>query len=425
MIKIHELTREIQIMMKRNIKKIAVIALLSGISSNVFAATNDNTDKADSVAPMVSDADAKMSFWDMPYLKNAFIDTTPSNRNDDIAVGELGVGELDVNNGNKEMIVQLAKEIADSKHGLIDSLLISHKDKLVFESYYLRGRVDLPHMQASSTKSYLSMAIGRAIQLGYLTMADLDKPLVNFLKDLDLSQAADGAEIVTLNKAMSMQSGLRLTRELLTELDKSPKQLKGQGQIQTYLQHTPTITSESQSFHYQSVDPRLVMQVLESVVPGTAKEFIKNELLDKMGITNYKWRDDVSGLPMGPYGSSMTSRNMIKWGTLVMNKGKWNGEQLISESFIKTATNSIVHPADDEAFFVGNNVSKPGYGYYFWQADMKVGNNNFYTKSAQGGGGQYIIMIEKLDLIVVFTAHERDDKTMQITADRVLPAFVN
>ncbi len=222
-----------------------------------------------------------------------------------------------------------------------------------------------------------------------------------------------------------MRSGMHISREQVKEFAKNPQKLKAQGQIQTYLEHSPPITEESQTFHYQGADPRLVMQVLDAMVPGTAKDFIKTELLNKMGITDYKWRDDISGLPMGPYGSKMTSRNMIKWGTLVMNNGKWNGEQLIPESFIKRATNRIVHPSTDDVFFVGDNISKPGYGYYFWQADMKVANKNYYSKSAQGGGGQYIIMIEELDLLVVFTAHERDDKTMQITSERVLPAFVN
>ncbi len=418
---------ERKMMIKQNIKmkytSLFAAIMLSGVSSLVVADSPKNMVQAN-VAPMVSDADAKLSFWDMPYLEKAYIDTTPSKRNDAILVGELGVGALDVNNGNKALIVKLAKEIAQGKHGAIDSLLISHKDKLVFESYFLRGRVDLPHMQASSTKSYLSLAIGRAIQLGYLTMDDLHKPLVSFLKDLDLTSLAKGAQNITLHKALSMQSGLQISRDQLTEYDKKPEIMKGQGQVQTYLEHAP-ISAKSQIFDYKGADPRLVMQVLDVVVPGSAKDFIKNELFNKLGITNYKWRKDASGLPMGPYGSQMTSRNMLKVGSLVMDNGKWNGEQLISEAFIKTATNRIVHPSADDVFFVGNNISKPGYGYYFWQADMKVGNKTYYSKSAQGGGGQYIIMIDELDLLIVFTAHERDDKTMNIASERVLPAFVN
>jgi len=256
-------------------------------------------------------------------------------------------------------------------------------------------------------------------------MADLDKPLVSFLNDIEPSKFIDGAEKITLHKALTMRSGMRISLEQLEELGKNPDQLKGQDQVQTYFQHSPPVTSESQSFHYQRIDPRLVMQVLDAVVPGTAKDFITVELFGKLGITNYSWRDDVSGLPMGPFGSNMTSRNMIKWGTLISDNGKWNGEQLISEAYMTKATNRIVHPKDEDVFFVRDRVSKPGYGYYFWQADMKTGDKTYFSQSAQGGGGQYIILIEELELIVVFTAHEREDKTMQIMANHILPAFVD
>lgn len=396
------------------LKNLFAVTLLTGISYSAAASTEENMSRA----PLTSAADTKLSFWDMPYLEKAYIDPTPNSRKDNIPVGELGV-----DGGNKGMIIELAKELANQKYGLIDSLLIAQKEKLLFESYYLRGRVDLPHMQASSTKSYLSLAIGRAIQLGYLTMDDLDKPLVSFLKELDPTKFVEGTEKITLHKALNMQSGLHISRDQIKEFEKNPEQLKGQGQVQIFLEKGPSVTSETQNFHYQGVDPRLVMQVLEAVVPGTARDFIKKELLNKLGITVYGWRDDISGLPMGPYGSSMTSRSMLKWGTLIMNKGKWKGEQLVSKAYIAKATSRIAHPTAEQAFFAGDRISNPGYGYYFWQADMTIGNKTYSSVSAQGGGGQYIIMIVELDLLVVFTAHERDDKTMQIMANRVLPAF--
>ncbi|CAH9049896.1 hypothetical protein PSECIP111951_00069 [Pseudoalteromonas holothuriae] len=396
------------------LKGIITILLVSGLSSTVKA----NNDSAH-LPPEVSAAEAKVSFWDMPYLKKAFIDSTPSQRNDNIEVGQLGT-----DGGKKQQILKLAKDIANKKYGLIDSLLIAQNNKLLFESYYLRGRVDLPHMQASSTKSYVSLAIGRAIQLGYLTMNDLNKPVVSFLKDLDRSKLVEGAQKITLHKALSMQSGMQITREQLKTFKNNPSKLKGQGQIQTFLENSPPISAQTQQFKYTNTDPILVMQVLDAVVPGSAKDFIKTELLDKMGISNYEWKDDVSGLPMGPYSSSMTSRNMIKWGTLVQNNGKWNGQQLISADYITKATNSIVYPKAKETFFISDTVTTPGYGYYFWQANMKIGNKNYSTRSAQGGGGQYIILIDELDLVIVLTAHERDDKSMQIAAQRVLPAFI-
>ena len=404
-------------------KSLIAIALLSSFSCAVTAYTKQSVDKTanlnDSHAPEVSAADAKVSFWDMPYLAEAFIDPSPGKRRDNISVGKLGM-----DGGDKSLIIELAKEIAEKKYGLVDSLLIAQKGKLLFESYYLRGRIDLPHMQASSTKSYVSLAIGRAIQLGYLTMADLNEPLISFLNDLEQAKLVKGADKITLSKALSMRSGMRISREQTKEFKKNPNQLKGQDQVQVFLENSPPISSESQTFNYTDIDPTLVMQVLDAVVPGTAKDFIKKELLDKMGITEYKWKDDVSGLPMAPYSSNMTSRNMLKWGMLVRNNGKWQGEQLIPESYIAEATKRIVHPNPEKIFFVSDNVSNPGYGYYFWQADIKVGNKSYFTRSAQGGGGQYIILIDELDLIIVTTAHERDDRTMEMTAERILPAFI-
>ena len=321
------------------------------------------------------------------------------------------------------MILKLAQEIADNKHGNFDSFLIIHKGKLLFESYYLRGRINLPHPQASATKAYTNLALGRAIQLGYLTMADLDKPLVSFLKDLDPTKFVEGVEKITLHKAMMMHSGIRISEEQKKEFEKNPDRLKGQGQVQAYLEHSAPITSASQSFLYQN-DPILVMQVIETVVPGSAKDFIKKELLDKMGITNYAWRNDPSGLPAAGWRSSMTSRDMIKWGKLAMNKGKWNGEQLVPEAFVTKATSRIILTGDDDVYGGGKDVSNQGYGYYWWSADLKYGDKRYFSTSAQGGGGQYIILIKELDLMIVVTAHDNDNTTLQITAERIIPAFI-
>ena len=220
---------------------------------------------------------------------------------------------MGVDGGNKEMILKLAKEITDSLHGKYDSFLIVHKGKLIFESYYLRGRINLPHPQASATKGYNSMALGRAIQLGYLTMDDLDKPLINFLKDVDPTHLVVGAEKITLHKALTMRSGIRLSEEQREAFKKEPNQLLGQKQIETWLTHSTPITSATQTFKY-SWDPTLVMQVIEAVVPGSAKDFIKKELLDKMGITNYGWPTADNGLPHSGSRARITSRDMAKIG---------------------------------------------------------------------------------------------------------------
>ena len=396
------------------ITKMMLLANVISLST-VFA-----QDSIRNAASEATAAEATLSFWDIPVLKEAFIDAAPTDRKDGILVGELGI-----DGGNKAMILKLAQEIADNKYGIFDSFLIAHKSKLLFESYYTRGRINLPHPQVSATKAYTSLLLGRAIQLGYLTMADLDKPLVSFLKDLDPTKFVEGVKKITLHHALTMRSGIRISKEQQEQFEKNPDQLKGQGKVQAFLEHSAPITTASQSFLYQG-DAMLVMQVIDAVVPGTAIDFIKNELLGKIGITDYSWLTDVSGLPSAGVESSITSRAMVKLGILAMNKGRWNGEQLIPEAFIAKATSRILYTGDDvDVYGGGKDVSNQGYGYFWWNADLKVGNKTYYSASAQGGGGQYIIVIEKLDLIVVVTAHNNNDNTtLQITAERILPAFI-
>jgi CubicO group peptidase (beta-lactamase class C family) len=400
---------------RRVIRMTKLILMANAISlSTVFA-----QDCVGNAAPEATAAEATLSFWDIPVLDEAFIDAAPTDRKDGIPVGKLGI-----DGGNKAMVLKLAQEIADNKHGIFDSFLIAHQGILLFESYYARGRINLPHPQVSATKACTSLLLGRAIQLGYLTMADLDKPLISFLKDLDPTKFVEGVEKITLHHAMTMRSGIRISKQQKDGFEKNPAQLKGQGQVQALLENSAPITTKSQSFLYQG-DPMLVMQVIDAVVPGTAKDFIKNELLGKMGITDYSWLTDVSGLPAAGWESSITSRAMIKLGKLVMNKGKWNGEQLIPEAFIAKATSRILYTGDDDVYGGGKDVSNQGYGYYWWSADLKYGNKSYFSASAQGGGGQYIIVIEELDLIVVVTAHNNNDNsTLQITAERILPAFI-
>ena len=220
-------------------KSLLTLALLMSFSSFAKESAVENN----SHAPEASAAEATLSYRDIPDLKKAFIDTAPAARKDGLVVGELGI-----NGGNKNMIVKLAEELADNKHGDYDSLLIAHKGKFLFESYYKRGRINLPHFQNSATKGYTSLLLGRAVQLGYMTMADLDKPLVSFLKGLDHTKFVDGVEKITLHQAMTMRSGLRFSDEEMTKFRNTPKVFKGLDQVQAFLEISETVTSKSQIY---------------------------------------------------------------------------------------------------------------------------------------------------------------------------------
>jgi CubicO group peptidase (beta-lactamase class C family) len=368
---------------------------------------------ADGLAPEIVDLSAEDISYakeqSIPDLESPFISTAPEDLGDGVEVAALGEY-----GGDKKTILAFAGELTAGKHGEVDSFLIYNDGRLVFESYYRRGRRNYPHYQMSITKSYTAMAIGRAIQLGHLSMSDLDRQVVSFLKDIDRSNLASGAGLITLHEALNMHSGIRISKEKINELRMAKDSLKGQGQIQAYLQHSAAITAESKKYKYQGSDPSMVMQVLEAVVPGSAREFIEKELIEKMGIKQFGWQYDVSGLPKSAAGSSMCSRDMIKWGIMVQNGGQWNGEQLIPTAFVKRATSKL-----------HTNPQGTSYGYFWWRHDMKVGDKSYDCKSGRGAGGQFILMIDELDLIIAVTSHTKGmGKILNSVATKVLPAFV-
>ena len=393
------------------LRNIVAVALMFGHTSFAAASAEDVVP----LAPEVTAAEAELSFWDLPYLENAFIDTAPANRNDGIPVGVLGV-----DGGEASAILQLAEEISEGKYGRYDSLLISHRGKLLFESYYLRGRANLAHGQASATKGYTSLALGRAIQLGYLTMADLEKPLIGFFDGLDEEKLIEGAEKITLHNVLTMHGGLSVSEDKWEELQQNPDAIQGQLYVQALLEHSGPITAESQSYLYGNHNPGLVMAVIDAVVPGTAQDFIKTEILEKLSITNYHWQDHISGLPEAGSRVNMTSRDMLKLGNLVLNQGVLNDEQLVSAEYLAEATSGIVKPTEDwipEGF---------RYGYFWYQTPFAISENSYDASFAWGGGGQRIIVAEDFDLAIVITGHDSEDDTiMDQIFEHVLPAFIH
>ena len=379
--------------------KILALFLIFCLSLLADKAQSDN-----GLAPEVTDLNAKDVSYErekhLPYLEKPFISLAPREKKDQLPVGTLGQ-----DGGNRKLVLAYARKLAEKsenpKTGKTDSLLIAYKGKLLFESYFRRGRANYPHYQMSITKSYTAMALGRAMQLGYLSMEDLHKPIVSFLDQIEPDQLAKGTDKITLDQAMQMRSGIRLPKKKIGEIVHKPDLLKGQGQARAYLQFSQDLPdlpdSSLQPFKYQSSDTVLTMQVLEAVVPGTAEDFIREQLLKPMGITNYGWQEDLSGFPKAAAGSSLLSRDMIKMGLLTLNQGKWNGKQHLPKEFVKKATMPLL--------FKGTTGSD--YGYFWWYQDRQIKDKKYPCIQGRGAGGQFIFVFPTLELVAVATAHNQ------------------
>jgi len=373
---------------------------------------------ADGVADEVTGINARdfsmAKEQNLPYLKVSIIETAPKDLKDGIAVGKLAEANCD-----RAAIEELTKKIHGGFRQDIDSMLIYHDGKLVLESYYRRGRPNLPHYQMSIVKSITALGIGRAMQLGYIK--DLNKPVVDFLKEIDKTKLVKGADKITVAECLNMRSGIRVSREKSNQAMRNRDALKGQGQAQLILQLSdPILPKDSKGlreYKYNWTDPTLVMQVLEAIVPGTARDFLDKEVLGKLGITEYYWQDDISGLPKAAAGASLRSRDMLKLGMLIAQKGKWNGQQLWSTEFIEKAISPLFRNQ------VGDN-----YGYFWWGGEFEYKEKKYHCTSGRGAGGQFIYVINELDLIVVITSHNKGNAMripMDIMKEAIIPAFVS
>jgi len=110
-------------------------------------------------------------------------------------------------------------------------------------------------------------------------------------------------------------------------------------------------------------------------------------LFEPLGITGAAWDTDAAGTPIGGWGLKLTPREMAKLGYLYLSGGRWDGRQIVSTDWVKTATRK--HTSTD---------SELGYGYQWWIYP------SWGAYAALGRYGQTIFVVPNLDLIVVTTA---------------------
>lgn len=318
----------------------------------------------------------------LPDIAEAYVSTSPEDLGDGLQVGTLDVP------GAEEAVKALLADDQAGKYKDLDSILVWKDGKLIFEYYNRRGRVDAPHYTMSATKTATSILLARAIQVGLLSMEDLDKPMVSFMPEIDQSKIQSGAETITIRDALYMKSGLKCSKELKT-LGKGKTK---QEYFQQVFATTAPITPESKVFKYSGMNPTMTLMVLDIKAPGSVIEFFEKELMAKIGGI-YSWTDSSIGIPQGGAGLSLSSRTMVKLAVTVLQEGKFNGEQLLSPEYTKL----IMDTREGE-----------GYYYHFHNRhkySSEAGKVDFI--SGIGAGGQYMSIYPDLNMVVAATAHNK------------------
>ena len=337
----------------------------------------------------------------LPDLEKAYISIDPINLKDGLEVGKL-------NSPLTNSAIQSLSEADNAgNYQNLDSILIWKDGKLVFEMYNRRGRVDAPHYAMSVTKTLTSLTLARAIQLGLFKMTDLDKPIIDFMPEIDRTKVQPGVESITLRNALMMKSGLRFEnpKEIITLGNNHKKQ----AYFQKLFEITSPVTEESKTYKYTGIDPSMIMMLIDIKTDSNVQQFIKKEIVNELKLS-YVWEDQSCGLPKCGAGSSFTSRSLVKLGVVVLNGGSHEGKQLFSRDYI----NKIMDPSK-------------GAGYYYFFHNRSVGTSkpeiNFF--SGIGAGGQYMAIFPELNLVAVATAHNEKATNLPLKAivNHLLPLF--
>ncbi len=256
----------------------------------------------------------------------------------------------------------------------------------------------------SCTKSILSALLGIAMQQGYIT--SLNQPIADYFDDIRNS-ADERKRSIRIKHLLTMTAGLDWP-----EFDKPYWKMKRTKDWVDFIVNQPMAHKPGEVFTYNSGASHLLSAILTRTTELSAAEYAELHLFKRLGFRRSRWNSS-GGISEGGAGLHLTALDMAKFGQLYLQKGRWNGEQLIPSSWIDSST-SIHHKGFQhyEPPIFGE------YGYHWW-VSSKEHNGVASCYFAKGFGGQYIFVVPSLDLVAVIR-READDKNSAIASKRLL-----
>ena len=309
--------------------------------------------------------------------------------------------------------LQKAKIWMDDNNAYIDSMLVQHCGKKIFEDYRRGYDSIMPHDIQSSTKTYAMLLIGVLIEQGKIENTQI--PLKQLLPKY-AHLFTGGKENITLHQVLAMTTGLQWRD--FGKGNSFEKIIAAKDSVE-YILSEPLLTKPGAEFFYNTGSSHLLSAVVTAVTGQSAFEFAKKTLFEPLEMMDYEWDAFPDGLSLGGWGLYTRPRDMMKIGQLILDEGKWKGKQIVNAAFLEQATKQ---QAD-----TNGGIGGKGYGYQMW---IPNGFDKTDLAAAQGFGGQSIFIFEELDLVVVFTASvekpaENAKAEFHILSKFIVPQFAN
>jgi CubicO group peptidase (beta-lactamase class C family) len=280
----------------------------------------------------------------------------------------------------------------------MNSFMLVRHGHVVAEGWWAPYRAEARHSLYSLSKSFTSTAVGLAIEEGKLSLDD------NVLKFF----AEDAPSEPTSNlKSMRVSDLLRMSTGHQTE----PPRTDDEPWTKSFLNH-PVPFKPGTHFLYNTPATYMQSAIVQQVTGQTVLDYLGPRLFEPLGIEDPTWEMSPQGISTGGFGLNIRTEDIAKFGQLYLQKGRWEGEQLVPTEWIEAATARQT-----------SNGSSPtsdwdqGYGYQFWRC-----RHGAYR--GDGAFGQYCIVLPEQDAVVVITSGVKDmQQILNVVWDKLLPAL--
>lgn len=280
-------------------------------------------------------------------------------------------------------------EKADSE---IHGIMIARHGNVIFEAYNAPYSADIPHIMHSFTKILTNTAVGLAYDAGLLK---LDDKILKFFPEYKDS-ANEFLKECTVRHLITMRNGQErsIGGNEWRPLKSSWKE--------AYFK-VPFDKKPGETFMYSSGNSYILSYIIQKLEGKTCKELIDELIGKEIGLNDFDWMLSPEGVCSGGNGVSLTVENMLRIGLLYLNKGKWNGKQLISEEWVNFALGYLdsVEPDNSKRY------------NFHWEQEGDIW-------SAKGLFGQICGIIPDQDMAFAITSADEEYKAVNLFQKEVL-----
>lgn len=276
---------------------------------------------------------------------------------------------------HSEHLRNLVEELAYSPDTDMHHFMVLRHGNVICETDFAPYRKGIWHITHSMCKSITGMAAGLLIDEGKL---DLTENIYKIFHDKGSTWAKIFRPEVTVENLMTMTSGVTFNESGI---------VSGNDWLESYL-NAPVSEKPGTKFQYNSLNSYVLSAIITERTGMPMDEYLKPRLFDPLGITDYLWEKCPRGITKGGWGLFMHTEDMAKLGQLYLNKGKWNGKQIIPENWAEASVTKKVDSIEGTY----------GYGYQLWMEE-RPGSFEY-----NGMLGQNVLIYPDVDMVIVTNA---------------------